>query len=197
MPTTAGRPPVIVTVSAVRLVADCFETNDQGRKTMKSIIHKLKAKGIAFFALLGLMALTLMSPTVAIADPAKEANAALDGFSAAYSANDVEKLALIYAPNTILLGTNSPSIAEGRDAARAYFTNLKLAGSGNKNAIQERRTIVLNDQAVLVTGFYEFTRMKDGQPVPAPARFTVLLTKQDGKWLIAHQHSSPRAAPKN
>ena len=39
--------------------------------------------------------------------------------------------------------------------------------------------------------------MQDGKPVPAPARFTVLLTKQGGQWLIAHQHSSPRAAPKN
>ncbi len=164
---------------------------------MRNMIRKFLAKGIAPFAMLGFMALTLMSPTAAVADAAKEANAALDGFSAAYSANDVEKLVQLYAPSTILLGTNSPTISVGSDAVRAYFTNLKLAGSGNKNVIQERRTIVLNDNAVLVTGFYEFTRMKDGQLVPAPARFTVLLTKQDGKWLIAHQHSSPRAAPKN
>lgn len=164
---------------------------------MQNMIRKFWGRGMAPYALLGLMASTLMLPAAAIADPAREANAALDGFSATYSANDVEKLAQMYAPNTILLGTNSPSISEGREAARAYFTNLKLAGSGNKNVIGERRTIVLNDNAVLVTGFYDFTRMKDGQPVPAPARFTVLLTKQDGKWLIAHQHSSPRAAPKN
>ena len=143
------------------------------------------------------MALILVSPAPAIAGPAEEANAALDQFSAAYSANDVEKLVQLYAPNTILLGTNSPIISEGRDAIRAYFTSLKLAGSGNKNTIQERRTIVVNDNAVVVTGFYEFTRMKDGQPVPGPARFTVLLTRQGDQWLIAHQHSSPRATPKN
>jgi len=97
----------------------------------------------------------------------------------------------------ILLGTNSPTISEGRDAVRAYFTNSKLAGSGNKNAIQARRTIVINDNAAVATGFYEFTRMQDGNPVAGPARITVLLTKQDGQWLIAHQHSSPRAQPKN
>ncbi len=133
----------------------------------------------------------------AIATPAEEANAALDRFSAAYTANDVEALVQLYAPNAILLGTNSPIISEGRDAVRAYFTNLKLAGSGNKNAIQERRTIVVNDNAVVVTGFYEFTRMAEGKPVQAPARFTVLLTKVGEQWLIAHQHSSPRAVPKN
>jgi len=131
------------------------------------------------------------------AGPAEEANAALDRFSAAYTANDVEALVKLYAPNAILLGTNSPIISEGRDAVRAYFTNLKLAGSGNKNEIQERRTIVINDNAVVVTGFYQFTRMSDGKPVIAPARFTVLLTNVDGQWLIAHQHSSPRVLPKD
>lgn len=156
-----------------------------------------KTMGTARFALLVLMALFMVAPASAIAGPSEEANAALDAFAATYSANDVEKLVQLYAPNAILLGTNSPSISEGRDAVRAYFANLKLAGSGNKNAIQERRTIVVNDNAVVVTGFYEFTRMKDGQPMPAPARFTVLLTKQGGQWFIAHQHSSPRAAPKN
>jgi len=132
-----------------------------------------------------------------IAGPAEEANAALDRFSAAYTANDVDALVKLYAPNAILLGTNSPTISEGRDSVRAYFTNLKLAGSGNKNEIQDRRTIVVNDNAVILTGFYEFTRMSDGKAVPGPARFTVLLTKVDGEWLIAHQHSSPRAMPKN
>src|SRR5258708_6894832 len=52
--------------------------------------------------------------------------------------NDIAALVKLYTPNTMLLGTNSPTISEGRDAVRAYFTNLKLAGSGNKNDIQER-----------------------------------------------------------
>jgi len=147
--------------------------------------------------LASLTVLWMWMPHASFAGPAEEANAALDRFSAAYSANDVEALVQLYTPNTILLGTNSPIISEGRDAVRAYFTNLKLAGSGNKNEIQERRTIVVNDNAVVVTGFYQFTRMSEGKPVPGPARFTVLLTKVGGDWLIAHQHSSPRAMPKN
>src|SRR5262249_9105621 len=129
-----------------------------------------------------------------MAAPAEEANAALDAFSAAYSANDIDKLVDLYTVDTILLGTNSPTMSENRGAVRAYFTDLKLAGSGNTNKIQGRKTIVLNDNAVVVTGFYEFTRMQSGKPVPGPARFTVLLTKRDGQWLIAHQHSSPRAS---
>jgi uncharacterized protein (TIGR02246 family) len=138
----------------------------------------------------------LVTAGAATAGPAEDANSALDRFSTAYTANDVDALVQLYSPNTILLGTNSPNISEGRDAVRAYFTNLKLAGSGNRNQIQERKTIVINDNAVLITGFYEFTRISEGKPVPGPARFTVLLTKSGGQWLIAHQHSSPRAQPK-
>jgi hypothetical protein len=48
---------------------------------------------------------------------------------------------------------------------------------------------------VVVTGFYEFVRMRDGQPVPAPSRFTILITKRNGEWRIAHHHSSPRPQP--
>jgi hypothetical protein len=83
----------------------------------------------------------------------------------------------------------------GTEAIRNYFSMIK--GSGNKNAIQERHTIVLGDNAVVVTGFYEFTRMKDGKPVPGPSRFTMLIVKSGDEWRIAHHHSSPHVQPKN
>jgi uncharacterized protein (TIGR02246 family) len=155
-----------------------------------------KPKHSARFGLPLAAALMLLSPSVQ-AGPAEEANAALDLFSAAYTSNDVEAVVALYAPDAILLGTNSPIITTGKDEVRTYFKGVNLAGSGNKNVIHDRRTIVVNENAVLVTGFYEFIRMKDGQPVPGPARFTVLMTKRDGRWVIAHQHSSPRAMPKN
>lgn len=141
--------------------------------------------------------LSALMPLAAMAGPAEEANAALDKFSATYTANDVDALVQLYTQDAILLGTNSPMMSEGRDAIRGYFTGLKLAGSGNKNEIEDRRTIVLDDNTVVITGFYLFTRMSEGKPVPGPARFTVLLTKAGGQWLIAHQHSSPRPMPKN
>lgn len=147
----------------------------------------------ATIALIAYLAIPLSSAT---AGPAEEANAALDGFSAAYSANDVDALVKLFTADTVLLGTNSPIISEGNEAVRAYFTNLKLAGSGNKNKIEQRRIIVLNDNNVVITGFYEFTRMKDGQPVAGPSRYTAVLTKKGDQWQIAHLHSSPRAMPK-
>ena len=142
-----------------------------------------------------LVALTLISPTLAVAGPAVDANAVIDRWSAAYGSNDPETIAKNYCADAILLGTVSPVISEGTQAIVTYFTPTK--GSGNKNAIDERRTISIDDNAVLVAGFYTFTRMVDGKPVPAPSRFTMLVTKRGGEWCIAHHHSSPHVLLKN
>jgi uncharacterized protein (TIGR02246 family) len=135
-----------------------------------------------------------MIPVSAFAGPSEDANAAVDRWSAAYNSNDPEELVKTYWPDALLFGTVSPVMSEGADAIRTYFGPLK--GSGNKNAVGERRTIVLSDNAVVVAGFYEFTRIQDGKSVPFPARFTMLVTKRDGTWHIAHQHSSPLVLPK-
>jgi len=141
------------------------------------------------------IALMLMSPAVAVAGPAEDANAAVDRWSAAYNSNDPETIAKNYCPDAILLGTVSPVMSEGTEAIITYFTPSK--GTGNKNAIDERRTITINDNAVEVAGFYTFTRIVEGKAVPAPSRFTMLVTKRGSEWCIAHHHSSPRVLPKN
>ena len=147
---------------------------------------------VSVWLVMGVLALL---PAVALAGAAEDANAAIDRWSAAYTANDVDAVMKSYWPDAILLGTKSPVISTGADAIRKYFTDLKLAGSGNKNVIQERQTIAIDDNAVLVTGFYEFIRMQEGKPVPGPSRFTMLVTKRGGEWRIAHHHSSPRVEP--
>jgi uncharacterized protein (TIGR02246 family) len=142
-----------------------------------------------------LVMLLMVVCNAAFAGPAEDANAAIDRWSAAYTSNNPDAVVASYWPDAILLGTVSPVISVGADAIRKYFTDLKLQGSGNKNVIQERHTIVVDDNAVVVTGFYEFTRFKDGQPTPSPSRFTMLVTKRNGEWRIAHHHSSPHVQP--
>src|SRR5690242_11411315 len=110
------------------------------------------------------LCLLLAASSGASAGPAEDANSLVDQWSATYSSNDRDALVKLYAPDAVLLGTVSPVMSEGTEAITKYFG----PPSGNTNAIGERRTIVLDDNAVLVTGFYEFTRMKDGQPVPGP-----------------------------
>ena len=146
------------------------------------------------FARLVFVAVMLMSSAVAAAGPVEDANAAIDRWSAAYTSNDPEAVVNNYWPDAILLGTVSPVISIGTEAIRKYFSLIK--GSGNKNSIQERHTMVLDANAVVVTGFYEFTRMNNGQPSPSPSRFTMLITNRAGEWRIAHHHSSPHVLPK-
>lgn len=135
--------------------------------------------------------IAILTTTTALAGPAEEANAAVDRWVAAYSANDVEALTKVYAPDAILLGTTSPVISENTGGIREYFKDMP--GSGRKNVITERRTIVLGEDSVLATGFYEFFRPEQ-KDTPRPSRFTMVLVKRDGQWVIVHHHSSPRAA---
>lgn len=150
---------------------------------------------MARIALVVFSALMSMSPIVAVAGPAEDANVIIDRWSAAYSSNDPETIAKNYCPDAILLGTVSPVMSEGTQAIITYFTPTK--GTGNKNAIDERRAITISGDAVQVMGFYTFTRMVDGKAVPAPSRFTMLVTKRGNEWCIAHHHSSPHVLPKN
>ena len=115
-----------------------------------------------------LIALLVSMPSTAGAGPADEANAVVDRWAATFNANDAAGVVSLYTADAVLLGTISPTIAHGTDAIRAYFS--RLPGSGSKVAIGERRTIVVNDTAVTSTGFYEFTIMRDGQPVIAHHR---------------------------
>jgi uncharacterized protein (TIGR02246 family) len=134
-----------------------------------------------------------LAPTAALGGAAEDANAVVDRWSAAYTSNDPEAVVKNYAADAILLGTVSPVMSVGTDAIRLYFS--RLPGSGNKNVIGERRTILLDDNAAVVTGFYEFSSVKEGKVLARPSRFTMLVTKRDGEWHIAHHHSSPHVPP--
>ena len=139
--------------------------------------------------------LAVLTAEPVIAGPVEDANAVVDRWATTFSTNDPDQLTKIYWPDASLLGTTSPVLSEGTEAILKYF--LPLKGSGFKCVIGERRPIVLSDGAVMVAGFYEFSRVQDGKTVTTPARFTMLLVKQDGVWRIAHHHSSPHVQPKN
>jgi hypothetical protein len=70
-----------------------------------------------------------------------------------------------------------------------------VRGSGRKVEVGERRMTVLSDVAVVSTGLYEFTGMRDGMPVANPARFTMVLVKRGADWMIVNHHSSQRPKP--
>ena len=145
------------------------------------------------FAKCLLVVTLLFSSAFARCGVAEDANAVVETWSAAYSSNEPDRIVGNYWPDAILLGTVSPVMSEGTAAIQQYFSAVK--GTGNKNTLGNRRTIVLSDDAAVVTGFYTFTRMSEGQPAPRPSRFTMLVVKRGSEWRIAHHHSSPHVQP--
>lgn len=133
---------------------------------------------------------TLWLPMAAFAGPAEEASDLLDKWVQAFNANDPGAVTALYTPDAILLGTSSPVISQGTEQIFDYFARLK--SSGNQVRISERHMMVLDDTAVVGTGFYEYELIQNGRAFLAPARFTMVMVKRDGKWLIAHEHSSQR-----
>ena len=140
-----------------------------------------------------LVMLLALGPTSAFAGPAEEASATIDRWSAAYTANDIDTIVKLYASDALLHGTSSPTLNAGTAAIRSYFG--RLPGSGNKVTIKERRMIALGESAAVGVGFYEFVSLQDGKPVARPARFTMVVVKRGGDWLIAHHHSSALPRP--
>jgi uncharacterized protein (TIGR02246 family) len=136
-----------------------------------------------------LCACCVMSVAPAFAGPAEEASAVVDRWSATYSANDRNALAELYAPDALFLGTTDPVATRGRGQIREYYAPLDKGG--RRNTIQEKNAIVLGPDAV--AGFYDFAR-KEQNYEPRPSRFTFVVAKIEGKWMIVHHHSSPRSA---
>lgn len=146
------------------------------------------------FARILLVALLAVAPTQVFAGPAEDAGPLFTRWKAAYDANDNVAVAKLYATDALLHGTRSRDVTVGRDAITKYFT--VVVGTGNKVEFRERDLKVLNDKTILVVGFNDFMRNKDGALTPEPARFTMVLVKQGDEWLIAHHHSSLRPPPK-
>lgn len=132
----------------------------------------------------------VLSTVPALAGPGEEASEVVDKWSATYSANDRNELVKLYAPDALLFGTTEKTAIRGTEGIREYF--VALDKGGRRNTIQDKNVFILDDNAVVVAGFYDFAR-KDEDYKPRPSRYTMLIVKRDGKWMIAHHHSSPRA----
>ena len=137
----------------------------------------------------GLLVTWMLAATTAFAGPAEEASAVVDLWSATYTANDRNALTSLYTPDALLFGTTDRVATRGAEQILKYF--VALDKGGRRNAIVEKSATVLGPEHVLVTGFYDFSRKED-EYAPRPSRFTMVMVKQEGRWVIQHHHSSPR-----
>ena len=137
--------------------------------------------------------LAMLSPVMAWAGPAEDVAAALDQWTKAFNANDVDALVKLYAPDAILIGPAGSSITEGSEAIRKYYARLEK--SGDKVLIGIHKVVVVDDSVAYVAGFNEFSAVRGSETRKSPNRFTMILVKRGDRWLITHQHSSRRSTP--
>ena len=105
-----------------------------------------------------------------------------------FNTQDPARIVALYADDALLFGTSKAELYAGQDQIRSYFTGASTVELGNHTEFP------LADDTKLIVGMYVFTRMRDGQPVATPARFTFVVQRRDGRWQILHHHSSAQPA---
>jgi uncharacterized protein (TIGR02246 family) len=144
------------------------------------------------FRLALILAVLALMPVFSAAGPVDDAGAVVERWITAFNSNDVDALVSLYAPDAILVGSTGFTLKEGTEAIRDYFA--RLAESGDKVVIGDRKVIVLDDDVAYATGFYEFSAVRNREVRKSWAGFSMVLVKHGKDWLIAHHHSSHRSS---
>ena len=106
---------------------------------------------------------------------------------------EAESVAAFYAEEASFLPTVSPEFKIGKSGAESYFKHF-LQKNPKGNIVKER-VRQISEKAYLHSGFYNFELGPNDSRQIVEARFTFLWEKnEDGKWVIAHHHSSFKPA---
>jgi uncharacterized protein (TIGR02246 family) len=143
----------------------------------------------------GLLALTMtgcMTPRGIQADGAYVRQQILDAtaaWGAAYDSRDPKRITALYAPDAVLWGTTSKSIASTPQKIDEYFRDApKSPASRVQFGPQDVR--IYGDVAIN-SGYYTFKTMQGGKAVDVPARYTLVFRHAGGsQWNIIQHHSS-------
>jgi uncharacterized protein (TIGR02246 family) len=117
-----------------------------------------------------------------------EAYAVVERWGQTFNEGDADAVARLYAPGATVWGTLAQKLTTSADDIRTYFAEAARAGLRVK--LGEHVASTIAGTAAIDTGHYEFSRTTDRQTSIFPARYSFVLVRQDGAWMIAHQHSS-------
>ena len=120
----------------------------------------------------------------------QEAYKVVEDWAAALDRNNVDEIVSKYADAPVLFfGTKSTILATTKAQVRDYFSHF-VAEDRPAVSLCEHKTIEVSSDAVLFAGFYDFV-LKGG---PVYARYSFLIRKLGGAWLISHHHSAAQPA---
>lgn len=150
------------------------------------MLHTASVLSIATLALGLSVSASAQTQTGATCAPVNEREVAalFDRWNDSLRTLDPDKVVANYATDGVLLPTVSNQARTNPAEIRDYFVKfLKGAPQGKI----DRRIIKIGCNVAQDVGTYSF-KFKDGQTVNA--RYTYVYEWQNGKWLIAHHHSS-------
>ena len=132
----------------------------------------------------------MTSMATAAADAKTDALQIIERWAKAFSASDVDAIVKLYAPDALFMGTGSKAVVTKPEGIRTYFENALLSNRPRGATLNSYESMVLSDDAVLITGLDATTRVKDGTPISAPGRVTFVVAKRGVDWQIVHFHRS-------
>ena len=132
----------------------------------------------------------MASISTATADSKTDALQIIDRWAKAFTASDVDAIVKLYAPDALFMGTGSKAVVTKPEGIRTYFEAALLNNRPRGATLNSHESMVLSDNAVLVTGLDTTTRVKDGTPISASGRVTFVVAKRGADWQIVHFHRS-------
>lgn len=101
---------------------------------------------------------------------------------------DLDKVVALYAPNAILIPTFADKILDSPQKIRSYFRQM-LKREGLSITLDSAREQRLGADRAIVSGFYTWRYMAEGQAQTRRARFTFVVAPGSSAPIL-HQHSS-------
>ena len=121
--------------------------------------------------------------------------ATLDDYAGAYCAKDIDSLMHVFdnSDNISVIGTGADEICVGRDAVRDLFLRNFDEASANRFEWNWVDTRVSENHAVISTTLTIHLEYMKKQ-LKVPLRWTVVLKKEDDRWVWIHRHASTSAS---
>ena len=155
---------------------------------MNVVISVVALASAALVAAIPAVSQSAERATCARADESQIA-ALFDRWNTSLRSGDVDRVAANYAPDSVLLATVSNQPRTTPAAIREYFVKFMKDKPVGKI---DSRTVKLGCNVAQDVGTYTF-RFATGKVVHA--RYTYVYEWMNGKWLIAHHHSSSMPEP--
>ena len=120
--------------------------------------------------------------------------ATLEDYAKAYCDKDIEALMNVFADGDeiSLIGTGGDELCGGRDAVEKIFLRNFTEATANEFEWHWSHIIVSGDCAVVAITLTIHLEHQ-GEELNVPVRWTVALTKDQGRWAWLHRHASSAA----